>query len=114
LDDVSPVTVSSLVDEIFGAGPEALIENADFNADIVTVSDSLGLASIVEPVASQLRTRLVQARRAIAVIQALAHGDGGNLTKGRINRLLNAVLLLPSPLFPLPDNSKEKRDENKK
>jgi hypothetical protein len=101
-----------LVSEVFGQSPGSLTTDAGFESDKVVISDSLVLASVVTPVIPGLRTQLMQARRAIAFIDRLAELRGDEADAAGAEKLLDATLLLPPTLFPIPDNNKERRDKN--
>ncbi len=102
----------NLIREVFGKVAGDLAVDDIFQADIVTVSDSLVLVSTVTPSTPGLRTRLMQARRAIAFILRLSAEPEADASGAE--KLLDAALLLPVEIFPLPDNRKEKEEENNK
>lgn len=98
--------------EVFGVEAAALVKQAEFTRDRILVADGLVLASVVSPPAPGLRSRLMQARRAIAFIERV--GAPGDVELVGAERLLSATLLLPNSVFPIPDNNKGRRDENTK
>ncbi|MET0648648.1 MAG: hypothetical protein ABW208_18715 [Pyrinomonadaceae bacterium] len=106
--DLSTTHVRSLVQDVFGEVVCDELEN-----DRTIIADSLILASVAAPPVTGLRGRLMRALRAIEVIRRLADSCEPALDDRSINRLLNATLLLPSELFPIPDN-KARAEENRK
>jgi hypothetical protein len=107
------LTLSSAVDLL----EEVYNMNADEVADLirddkVVISDSLVLASVVPPPVPGLRTRLMSIRRVIAFIDRLANSDVPN--KAGSEKVLNATLLLPKSIFPLPESDREKDSKKKK
>lgn len=97
------------IEEVFGATAAQLVQDERFLADRILVADSLVLAAIVAPPTPGLRTRLMQARRAIAFIERCAADDP---TLRGAERLLTATLLLPVAVFPIPDDNLERRAQN--
>jgi hypothetical protein len=61
-----------LIKAVFGKNAGALAQDDAFRADSIAIVDSLVLASVVPTLFPGLRTRLMQARRAIAFIERLA------------------------------------------
>jgi hypothetical protein len=111
LPELSVSNASDLIGKAFHQNASDLYVNQAFSADEVVISDSLVLASVIAPSVPGLRTRLMAARRAIAFIQRLA--SDGEPKKGS-ERLLVATLLLPTSVFPIPDNNQIRQDENNK
>jgi len=111
LPKITLLNARDLIDEVFGRSPSELAADAGFEEDKVIISDSLVLSSVVAPPAPGLRTRLMVARRTIAFIECLAAERESE--KGK-ERLLAATLLLPSSVFPIPGNNKEREEENEK
>ncbi len=103
--------VAALVTDVFGRSASDVVADTAFKADRAVVSDSLVLVSVTAPKTPGLRTRLMQARRSIAVIERLAE-PGDQLSDAGTIKLLGATLLLPTTVFPLPDNNDKKRAAN--
>lgn len=112
LQKLSLSDAGDLIESVFGMNAGALVQDQGFAADSVLIADSLVLASVVAPPVPGLRTRLMQARRAVAFIERFGSSRDSN-QKGA-ERLLSATLLLPASVFPIPDNNKGRRDENTK
>lgn len=99
-------TVEALVSEVFGRSCTELGEDPEFAHDEALISDALVLVAVAPPPGA-LRPRLLIARRAIALIQLLAHSCGAKLDVARIERLLRATILLPATVFPIPNVGKD-------
>ena len=111
LPELALSSAYDLIEEVFNKNANELVSDQGFKTDLVIVSDSLVLASVIAPPISGLRTSLMQARRAIAFIQRMAvDGEPKLGSEG----LLMATLLLPTSVFPLPPNNKERKDRNNK
>jgi|SRR5215213_1397571 len=91
-----------------------LKDSEGFAKDRITIADSLVLASAVSPPLPGLRTRLMQARRAIAIIERLATLAEDATSTVKLEKLLRATVLLPADLFPIPDGNKERNANNQK
>ena len=112
LPKLSLSSARDLIEEVFGKKASELWASQNFRGDIDFIADCLVLASVVSPPLSGLRTKLMLARRAGAFIERLAstsdQGEAGS------ERLLMATLLLPTLVFPIPDENNSGSDKNKK
>ncbi|HYD41535.1 MAG TPA: hypothetical protein VEB43_11975 [Anaeromyxobacter sp.] len=102
--------LADLVVEVFGRDAAAVAADPAFQADAVAVADSLVLVAVAAPPVPGLRTRLMEGRRAVALLQGLAaaRAEDGAAALG----LRAATLLLPPAIFPLPDANARTRAAN--
>ncbi len=108
LRDLTVSKVRDLIQEVFGE-----VVRDELESDRTIIADSLILASVAKPPATGLRGRLMRALRAIEVIRRLADSDESGLDDFSLKRLMNATLLLPSELFPIPGDN-WRQEENRK
>jgi hypothetical protein len=113
LKNPSKKNIRRLADEIFGDVGDVVASSA-FAQDRHVIADSLVLASVVPPPAPGLRTKLMQARRAIAILEHLAPTSAEGDATVKLEKLLQATILLPSDLFPIPNGNKERDEKNRK
>ena len=90
------------------------VENRDFKLDKYKISDSIVAASIVRPKQNGLRSELMRARRIVFLLEYLAKAENKHTDSKTLRKILNATILLPSDLFPIPDKNQELREENEK
>ncbi len=107
-------SVRTLVKKIFGNDAASVAASAEFKDDVAAITDAIVVVSVVSPPVPGLRSRLLQARRAAELIATLSASANQPLSTARIQRILTATVLLPSTLFPLPDNTRERQEENRK
>ncbi|WP_163382062.1 hypothetical protein [Cyclobacterium sp. SYSU L10401] len=90
------------------------VESIEFQQDKRLIADSLIAASVVKPSVVGLRSRLMRLCRHIALLEYLAKEDGEKKTPKKVRKIRRATLLLPSQLFPLPNQNKERKEKNDK
>jgi len=97
--------------QIFGVPLPEFVDSEDFTKDKYKVSDSLVLASVAKPEIVGLRTALMQLRRVIFLLEFLAPEAENSIPNRKIRNILNATLLLPGDIFPIPDNNEKRQKE---
>ena len=100
--------VRDLIQEVFGT-----VVRDQLESDRRIIADALIVASVDNPPATGLRGRLMRALRAIEVIRRLADCGDSEVPDPFIERLMNATLLLPADLFPIPADN-WRAEENRK
>lgn len=87
-----------------------LVSSDGFSNDKILISDSLIAATILEPKVKSLRSRLMRMRRHFALLEYLAEEDNQKKTAKKVRKIRRATLLLPSQLFPLPNQNQERKE----
>jgi len=88
---------------------KALIKARSFKELKYVTSDSLIITSIVNPKKNGLRSELQNALKMIHILEYVASNP--EISLSNLNKMLNATILLPNDLFPLPDKFKERELE---
>lgn len=99
--------------QLFGS-LKNLVKNRDFQLDKRLIADSLIAASVAKPSIVGLRSRLMRLRRHVALLEYLAKEDDESKTPKKVRKIRRATLLLPSQLFPLPNQNKERKEKTDK
>lgn len=106
--NIDSVAVLGQLNQLFGALSD-LVKTQAFKKDKYIIADSLIVAAVLAPKQAGLRSELMRGRRLIFLIEYLAKGE--NIDAKTIRKILKATILLPSDLFPIPDNNKALRNK---
>lgn len=98
--------IISFSTKLFGS-LKSLVKKRGFQLDKLLIADSLIAASVAKPPIVGLRSRLMRLRRHVALLEYLAKEDDEEKTPKKVRKIRRATLLLPSQLFPLPNQNKE-------
>ncbi|PCI94512.1 MAG: hypothetical protein COB15_14045 [Flavobacteriales bacterium] len=104
-------TITQEAERLFGS-LNKFVASEKFKLEKFKISDSIIVVSIVKPDQNGLRSELMRARRIVFLLESLAKPENANLTTKGIREILNATILLPNDLFPIPDENAELREKN--
>ena len=106
--------LSEMVKRIFGQPASELIAGQGYRGTRRRIGDSLIAASIVPLGTAPARPRLVRAMRLLGLLERLAANDPTLAKRNAIASALNALVLLPSDVFPLPAAPSHDREQRLK
>lgn len=97
---------------LFGDDLSKLVTSNDFKNDKYKICDSLTVATIAKPKQNGLRSELMNARRAVFLLEYMTTEGTESIDSKTIRTILKATILLPGALFPIPTNNNELRKKN--
>ncbi len=104
-------TITQEAERLFGPLNKFVVSEK-FKLEKFKISDSIIVVSIIKPAQSGLRSELMSARRIVFLLESLAKPENASLTTKNIREILNATILLPNDLFPIPDENAELKEKN--
>ena len=117
LPTVTAAAVDRVVHDTFGKTAQQVVSDADFTADRELLQNSALAVKLITGFDRVDAPRLVRQLRAAAVLQFIAAGAGGELTRHAVDRLLDRPLRIPAALLaviapkPLPRERVPHRDD---
>ncbi|KAF0192705.1 MAG: hypothetical protein FD165_475 [Gammaproteobacteria bacterium] len=102
VDDMPLDGLNKLVTKLFDVDAEQLVSNTSYTRDRQYLGDVIVTAAILGQDGAVVADHAARLLRVMAVIDAVAAGDGSLADHGKLADAMSATLLLPDSIFPIP------------